>query len=84
MQKLLQDVIVLVKETGEFIRQESRKFDHSKIEYKGKNDLVSYVDKEAEKRLVKGLSEILPGSGFVAEEAHPLPVLYCLKSFLPM
>ena len=68
MQKLLQDVIVLVKETGEFIRQESRKFDHSKIEYKGKNDLVSYVDKEAEKRLVKGLSEILPGSGFVAEE----------------
>lgn len=68
MQKLLQDLIVLVKETGEFIRQESRRFDESKIEYKGKNDLVSYVDKEAEKRLIKGLSEILPGSGFVAEE----------------
>ncbi|MFY0591585.1 inositol monophosphatase family protein [Roseivirga sp.] len=68
MQKLLQDVIVLVKETGEFIRQESRKFDDSKIEYKGKNDLVSYVDKEAEKRLVKGLSDVLPGSGFIAEE----------------
>ncbi len=68
MQKLLQDVIVLVKETGEFIRQESRKFDSSKIEYKGKNDLVSYVDKEAERRLVHGLSEILPGSGFIAEE----------------
>jgi len=68
MQKLLQDVIVLVKETGEFIRQESRKFDDSKIEYKGKNDLVSYVDKEAEKRLVKGLSEVLPGCGFIAEE----------------
>lgn len=68
MQKLLQDVIVLVKETGEFIRQESRRFDESKIEYKGKNDLVSYVDKEAEQRLVKGLSDILPGSGFIAEE----------------
>lgn len=68
MQQLLQDVIVLVKETGDFIRQESLKFDHSKIEYKGKNDLVSYVDKEAEKRLVAGLSEILPGSGFIAEE----------------
>lgn len=68
MQKLLQDVIVLVKETGEFIRQESRKFDDSKIEYKGKNDLVSYVDKEAEQKLVKGLSDILPGSGFIAEE----------------
>lgn len=68
MQRLQQDLIVLVKETGDFIREESRKFDHSKIEYKGKNDLVSYVDKEAEKRLVKGLSEILPGSGFIAEE----------------
>lgn len=68
MQRLLQDVIVLVKETGDFIREESLKFDHTKIEYKGKNDLVSYVDKEAEKHLVKGLSEILPGSGFIAEE----------------
>ena len=68
MQRLLQDLIVLVKETGDFIREESLKFDHSKIEYKGKNDLVSYVDKEAEKRLVKGLSEMLPGSGFIAEE----------------
>jgi len=68
MQQLLQEVIVLVKEVGEFIRTESQSFDESKIVYKGKNDLVSYVDKEAEKRLVKGLSELLTGSGFIAEE----------------
>ena len=68
MQKLLQEVIVLTKEAGEFIRQESRKFDSKNIEYKGMNDLVSYVDKEAEARLVKGLNELLPGSGFIAEE----------------
>jgi myo-inositol-1(or 4)-monophosphatase len=68
MQKLLQDVIVLVKDTGDFIRSESAQFDESKIEYKGKNDLVSYVDKAAEKMLVKGLEQILPGSGFIAEE----------------
>lgn len=68
MQQLLQDVIILAKETGEFIRQESRKFDTSKVEYKGKNDLVSYVDKEAEKRIVNGLREILPGAGFITEE----------------
>ncbi len=68
MQKLLQEVIVLVKETGDFIRQESQKFDSDRIEYKGLNDLVSYVDKEAENRLVKGLEELLPGSGFIAEE----------------
>lgn len=68
MQKLLQDVIVLVKDTGDFIRTESAQFDESKIEYKGKNDLVSYVDKTAEKMLVQGLDNILPGSGFIAEE----------------
>lgn len=68
MQQLLQEVIVLVKEVGEFIRSEAQNFDESKIEYKGKNDLVSYVDKEAEKRLVQGLDELLPGSGFIAEE----------------
>lgn len=68
MQRLLQDVIVLVKETGDFIRQEALDFEPSKIQYKGKNDLVSYVDKTAEKKLVDGLTEILPGSGFIAEE----------------
>ncbi len=68
MQKLLQDVIVLVKETGDFIREESRKFDRDKVEYKGLNDLVSYVDKEAEKQLVYGLEKLLPGAGFFAEE----------------
>lgn len=68
MQQLLQEVIVLVKETGDFIRQEAQNFDKSKIEYKGKNDLVSYVDKEAEKRLVAGLNQVLPGAGFIAEE----------------
>ena len=68
MQKLLQDVIVLVKDTGDFIRQEAARFDTSKIEYKGKNDLVSYVDKTAEEMLVKGLEQIMPGSGFIAEE----------------
>ncbi len=68
MQRLLQDVIVLVKETGAFIRQEALDFEPSKIEYKGQNDLVSYVDKAAERILVEGLAEILPGSGFIAEE----------------
>lgn len=68
MQQLLQEVIVLVKEVGDFIRYEAQNFDESKIQYKGKNDLVSFVDQEAEKRLVKGLGELLPGSGFIAEE----------------
>jgi myo-inositol-1(or 4)-monophosphatase len=63
-----QEAIKLVKEVGEFIKEESKSFTAEKVEHKGFNDLVSYVDKEAEKRLVKGLGEILPESGFIAEE----------------
>lgn len=51
-----------------FIRDESRNFDFSKIEFKGRNDLVSYVDKQAEKRLTQSLMKILPDAGFIAEE----------------
>jgi len=61
-------VIHLTKKVGDFIRQESLIFDRAHIEYKGLNDMVSYVDKTAEDMLVKGLSELLPGSGFITEE----------------
>ena len=63
-----QEAIKLIKEVGEFIRKESENFNTNKVEHKGFNDLVSYVDKEAEKRLVEGLGQILPESGFIAEE----------------
>jgi myo-inositol-1(or 4)-monophosphatase len=63
-----QEAIILIKDVGEFIRKEAENFDTNKVEHKGFNDLVSYVDKEAEKRLVEGLGQILPESGFIAEE----------------
>ena len=58
----------IVLEVGKFIRSESLKFTISSIEIKGLNDLVSYVDKEAEQQLVIGLKAILPDAGFIAEE----------------
>ncbi|MFM6976048.1 MAG: inositol monophosphatase family protein [Sphingobacteriaceae bacterium] len=61
-------VVQLARQVGEFIRQERLTFTHHQIEYKGLNDLVSYVDKTAEVQLVKGLSEILPEAGFITEE----------------
>jgi myo-inositol-1(or 4)-monophosphatase len=62
-------VIQLCEEVADFIRAENQHFDRSKIEQKGSfSNLVSYVDKEAENRLVKKLSEIIPGAGFIAEE----------------
>jgi myo-inositol-1(or 4)-monophosphatase len=63
------EVIQLCEEVADFIRAENKNFDRSKIEQKGSfSNLVSYVDKEAESRLVKKLSEIIPGAGFIAEE----------------
>ncbi len=65
---LVDKVVSLSKEAGEFIRGESLIFDRQSVEYKGLNDMVSYVDKTAEQTIVKGLSRILPEAGFVTEE----------------
>ncbi len=63
------NVINICLEVGDFIAREGSLFDRSRIEQKeGFNNLVSYVDKESEKKLVTALSKILPGSGFIAEE----------------
>src|SRR5690606_14635622 len=56
-------------EVGEFIRREGASFDLSRIEQKNVfNNLVSYVDKESEKALVKSLGKLLPQAGFITEE----------------
>lgn len=68
LQTLCHDVCSLARSTGDFIRKERLRFSSDKIEIKGKNDLVSYVDKTSEKFIVEGLSLLLPGSGFIAEE----------------
>lgn len=65
---LCTQVVSIVRLAGNFIRKESLNFDADKIEFKGLNDLVSYVDKEAERILVDNLAELLPESGFLTEE----------------
>ena len=66
---LEKNVIELCLDVGAFMGNELDGFDLSRIEQKGSSsNLVSYVDKESEKRLVERLSKLLPGSGFIAEE----------------
>jgi myo-inositol-1(or 4)-monophosphatase len=65
---LTEKVSCLTKETGAFIRNEALSFDLDKIEYKGLHDMVSYVDKTAERKLVEGLSSLIPQAGFITEE----------------
>lgn len=68
LEQIVKEVIELSKQAGDFIRQERKTFSTDKIEYKGLNDLVSYVDKTAEGIIVAGLENILPESGFITEE----------------
>lgn len=60
--------IEAIKVVGDYIREQSRLFETSQTEHKGKNDLVSYVDKASEQKLVTALSKILPQAGFITEE----------------
>lgn len=68
LEKILPHVIDISKKAGSFIRRERETFSRSRIEEKGVNNLVSYVDKEAEKMLVEGLEQLLPEAGFITEE----------------
>ena len=68
LQEITLQVASLSRYTGEFVRKAASDFNRESIEYKGLNDMVSYVDKQTEERLVEGLRKILPEAGFIAEE----------------
>jgi myo-inositol-1(or 4)-monophosphatase len=65
---LCQEVVLLAKEAGGFIRTEAGKFRADRIEFKGLNDMVSYVDKTSEEMIVAKLQQLLPEAGFITEE----------------
>ncbi|QKJ29277.1 inositol monophosphatase [Mucilaginibacter mali] len=68
LQQILPQVVEIAKKAGAFIREERAKFNPDKIEYKGLNDMVSYVDKTAEQIIVSELEKLLPQAGFITEE----------------
>jgi myo-inositol-1(or 4)-monophosphatase len=68
LEDITKQVVELSKQVGAFIRAERKKFNTDAIEYKGLNDLVSYVDKAAEEQIVATLEKILPEAGFITEE----------------
>lgn len=69
LENIDKDVVSICEEVGEFIRKEGENFDLSRVEQKNSfNNLVSYVDQEAERKLVSALHKILPEAGFITEE----------------
>lgn len=67
-EKLCREVIEISKNAGYFIKGERLKLRSEMIEVKSLNSLVTYVDKNAEKVIVEKLAELIPESGFIAEE----------------
>ncbi len=68
LEQIKKEVVALALECGAFMQKEAESFDYSKVELKGKNDLVSYVDKELEIMIATRLKEVLPEAGFITEE----------------
>jgi myo-inositol-1(or 4)-monophosphatase len=68
LDKLLEDARLIVQDAVLFLRNERKVFSHEVVEYKGFNDLVSYVDKTSEEILVNGLQKLISNAGFITEE----------------
>ncbi len=66
---MCKQVVELAKDVGAFIRSERDKVSIEDISIKYKNNLVTYVDQQAEKQIVDKLRAILPNAGFIVEEA---------------
>ena len=68
LSQLLAQTRAIAIQVGTFIEKETLHFSMDRVEHKGFNDLVSYVDKEAERQVVEQLHAILPEAGFITEE----------------
>jgi myo-inositol-1(or 4)-monophosphatase len=68
LEQLTKGVCDIATTAGGFIREERKIFDLGKVNSKGLNQLVSYVDIEAEKKIVIGLSQLNLDAGFITEE----------------
>ncbi len=68
LEKLCNEVKELARSTGEYLKSEQAALRKKDIELKGTRNYVTYIDKEAENRLVEGLSRLLPEAGFLTEE----------------
>ncbi|HRY99145.1 MAG TPA: inositol monophosphatase family protein, partial [Bacteroidales bacterium] len=65
---LLTGMAEAAQEAGIYLIGEQQGLGMEAVEVKGRNDFVSYVDRESERRIVRRLKALLPGAGFWAEE----------------
>lgn len=68
LEKLCLEVAEIAKSVGSYIQRERISFSTDDVKEKGPHDLVSYVDKEAEKLITEALIPLIPEAGFITEE----------------
>lgn len=69
MNDILTSVEQIARDAGHFILNEQTRFKNTRVEKKGHNDFVSYVDRGAEEIIVEGLKDLIPEAAFHTEEA---------------
>ena len=68
LEKICADASSVITAVGAFVKSEIGNVAAQNISDKSLNNLVSYVDQTAERRLVEGLLRVLPDSGILGEE----------------
>lgn len=67
--RIREQTAMLAMAVGDFIRRERMIFKSEQAEQKALHDLVSYVDRSSETKLVEELKKIKPQVGFINEES---------------
>jgi myo-inositol-1(or 4)-monophosphatase len=62
------EVLEFTQNLGDVLLEQRKGLKSQNIEHKGLHDLVTNLDKYSEKKLVDFLGELVPDSGFIAEE----------------
>ncbi len=70
LKNITEQVCEVARRAGGFIAQQRKVFSAGSVEYKGEQNLVSYVDRVAEAMIVEELQGVLPGAGIIAEEGY--------------
>jgi myo-inositol-1(or 4)-monophosphatase len=69
MNRIISQIANIAEKVGQFQKDSIQKLSSNDVETKGLNDFVSFVDKQSEAMLIEELSNIIPGSSFLAEES---------------
>lgn len=68
IEKLCNETVALARSTGAYLKTEQAMLKKHEIKLKGSRNYVTYIDKEAETRLVASLDKLIPEAGFLTEE----------------